>query len=421
MKPLLRDILKSSSLILQLIFFCISASASMKDELGVSGSLRAAAFQRDKNYNEERGYLVGSVWLQMRPEEFFDGTKFFFDGYLQGENFNRNSYSEGDVREAYLEKSFANFDLKVGRQIIVWGRADKINPTDSLSVKNLKRLTTDDEEQRLGQFATQIAYNFDSSRFIFVWQPEWRFPVFPIAPQSGISITEERPENSQNQYAIKWDKSGGDIDGSVSYYDGFSHSPDLKVLAISSNLTQLGLDFHRIKVLGADFATTIGSYGVRSEAAYTQTNDVNGDNPLQQNSFWQVVVGADKTIDNFNTNVQLVYLHVNDFVDPASISDMNLKLLASQLALNSNQQYQDNYAISLRPSYKMWNDTLETECAFIYWTKKGDSLVRPKISYAVADTLKAILGAEFYQGPSDSFFGRLKDSSTSFAEIRYLF
>lgn len=415
-----RVFLKSSKQALApVVFFCCCwSSADVISTLGPSGSLRGSHWSKDKSYSKDRDFLVGSLWLNLKPKEFF-GTQFFFDGYIQDQNLSRRTLAYGDLREAFAEKSFKNLDIRIGRQIIVWGRGDKFNPTDSFSTKNLTLLSSDDEEQRLGQFATQLRYNFERMKLIGLWQSEWRESVFPVKPQEGIELRTLRPKNSQNQFGLKVDASGGEIDWSLSYFEGFSRTPNFRILSGSPNL-QLGLDFEAIRVYGADFAKNFGDYGARGEIAYTSTQDSSGDDPLKQNSNLQAVLGVDRSIDNFNINVQALYKSVSSFVDPDTQSG-SLRPLAQRLATISNQKYKDQMGVSLRPSYKMMNDTLELEVAFVSWAKNGDSLIRPKVTYAITDQFKAIAGGEFYNGPEDTFFGQLKDLSSSFAEIRYLF
>src|SRR5258708_39675582 len=77
--------------------------------------------------------------------------------------------------------------------------------------------------------------------------------------------------------------------------------------------------------------------------------------------------------------------------------------------------------MTLRPSYKMLNETLEMEVAFVRWFGKGESLIRPKVTYAFTDKFQGIVGGEIYSGPRDSTFGRLKHASSAFAELRYNF
>jgi hypothetical protein len=400
----------------------LSAGADgLADALGPSGSIRSAYWEKDKSFSEKDGYVVGAVWLNLRPQEVL-GTRFYFEGFLQDQNLTRKgNKTVAEVREAYLERSFDRLDVRVGRQIIVWGRADKANPTDVLANKNLTLLSADDDDQRRGQFATQFAYNFEKFRVLAVWQSEWRQTDFALPPVSGVSLEQLRPNDGQNQYALKIDTSGGSFDGSVIYFSGFNRTPDFVVQAMGNPL-RLGFNYNRIEVIGADFAKAVGNYGVRAEVAHTRTEDYGGTDPLRQNSFWSAVVGADRTlIENFNINVQALYLRVDDFVDPGFISDPNSRTLGLTLARISNQKYAEQMGLTLRPSYKMLNDTLEMELALVSWAKNGDSLIRPKITYAINDHVKALVGGEFYGGPRDSFFGQLKDTSSVFTELRWLF
>lgn len=397
------------------------AQASWTESLGPSGSLRTAYWSDNKEFLPENNYLVSSAWLTLRPEEM-GGFKFYFDGFVQGEDLAREEFSRVDVREAFVEKSWGDFDFKVGRIITVWGRADKINPTDSMSVRNFKLLMTDDEDQRTGIFTTQVTYTISDYRISALWLPEWRSPTFPIPPLTGVTLRDVKPESPENQVALKVDRSGGAVDWSLSYYKGYNHFPDLDLLAISPTGVDVGFNYGKVQVFGADFASTQGQYGFRGELAYLHTEDRKGDNPLRQNSMVNAVLGIENSpIENLNINVQLLFRHVLDYQSLNAVTDPGTRALAEQVTINSNQVAETFGGLSFRPSYKMWNETLEVELAFVMWAKYSDSLLRPKATYAINDSWKLILGGEIYNGPANSFWGRLEKASTVFTELRWLF
>ena len=150
--------------------------------------------------------------------------------------------------------------------------------------------------------------------------------------------------------------------------------------------------------------------------------EIFGNNPLIQKPNLYAVLGGDRTFfENFNVNAQIMYRHAFGFQDPARISDPNIRTVASIESIITNQQFQDQAGMTLRPSYKMFNETLEMEVAFVRWFGKGESLIRPKVTYAFTDKFKGIVGGEIYSGPPDSTFGRLKHASSAFAELRYNF
>jgi hypothetical protein len=52
---------------------------------------------------------------------------------------------------------------------------------------------------------------------------------------------------------------------------------------------------------------------------------------------------------------------------------------------------------------------------------RHEFVVRPKASYAVTDRLKVTAGADFFRGDTPSFFGRLRETSTAYVELRWDF
>jgi len=395
-------------------------SATWKEIFGWSSSTRFASYSRDTSFQTQQGYFVSGLWLNFRPKEML-GFNFYIDGYVQGQNLNRNNYSVGDLREFYIDRSIGWFDMRIGRQIISWGRADKINPTDVWSLSNLNLLVSDDEDQKTGLLTSQFAFNFSNIKIITLLQSEWRSPGFPVTPlPAGITISHLNPDTSQSQYGLKVDYSGGSFDGSLSYSHVIDKTPDLSVVSMNAGV-QLGFLYSMVDVYGFDFAKTIGQYGIRSECAYTKTLDISGTNGLIKNSNTYCVFGGDRTFDTFNFNIQIIYKRVDNFQNVARISDPNLQYLAIQENIISNQITEETNGLSLRISDKGFNDKLESELTVVSWWKYGDCLVRPKLKYSFSDSFRGAIGAESYAGPSVSYFGRLKDISRVFLETRYLF
>ncbi|MDP8288562.1 MAG: hypothetical protein RAP03_17945, partial [Candidatus Electryonea clarkiae] len=52
-----------------------------------------------------------------------------------------NKKGTWDFQEAYIDYYSSYLDVRVGRQVIAWGKADEINPTDILNPQNLSNMT----------------------------------------------------------------------------------------------------------------------------------------------------------------------------------------------------------------------------------------------------------------------------------------
>lgn len=408
-----------------------SKSARLMEKLGLTPSLRLGLWEKDKSFSDHKSYGMGSLWLMAHPQDF-EAIPFHFEGFVQAQDQSKDSTGFGniekkstvyvEVRELYWQKSLSNFDFRIGRQINAWGRADKINPTDLLSVKNMKLLTADDEEQRLGLFSTMLTYHLESSKIIALWQPEWRLPVYPMRATKGIQIHEQLPNNTGQQFGFKWDYSGEGFDGSFSYFNGISKTPDIKMsetLVSTPSSINVDLLYHKIQMFGGDFAFNAGSTALRGEIAYTKTQDSKGDDPWIQNPQLLAVLGADRLIiENFNLNLQFLYKHIEHF---SQFQDPQLQSLIDTENRISQQQFENDWGWSLRPSYKLLNESLELETSILHWEKNRESVIRPKITYSLNDHTKLMVGGEFYHGPASSLFGSLKDLSGGFMEWRYYF
>lgn len=389
------------------------------DLLGLSGTVRLADFSKDKSFDHRRGHAVGSLWITAAPQQLW-GIKAYFDARAQDQNLGRGSGVLWEIREGYAQIKLGQLDLRAGRQITVWGRADKVNPTDSWSTRDFALLVPNDDDQRLGVTSLQAVWNAGAYRIIGVWQPEWRFPVLPIPPQpSGVSVVNIAPKGPAQQWGIKLDNSGTGLDWSVSYAHSLNRTPDLAVLSAAPRGLALGLAYRPVTVVGADAAIPVGQFGLRGEMAYTRTQNPDGTDPLAQRRNVFGVFGCERTFGGvLNINAQYLYRRTFDFVAPSFISNPSTRLLAQQVDLLSNQLAPDMQGASLRVNYKAWNETLESEVAAVGWFRKGDSAISPKVTYAFSDRLKGIVGGQIYHGPRQSFFGQLSPASTAYAEFQ---
>lgn len=384
----------------------------LKQSLGLSGTLRGAYFSDNRALDAQSNFFVGSLWFTAQPA-LVPGLKTYIDVRMQNQDLARGASVRAEVREGYAEKAFDAFDLRIGRKITVWGRADKINPTDVWSVRDLTLLTSDDEDQRLGIATAQAAWSLGPLRVIALWQPEWRTPVFPIPP--GTPIVSRSPDNPSDQFGLKIDRSGERVDWSVSYSHSVDRTPDLAL--VGGN--RLAFVYQPIDVWGADMATPLGPYGLRGEIAHTQTRD-HSDDPFIQNSNVFVVLGAERAFadGNLNVNVQYLYRHTDGFRDPRDIADPFLRQIAQQENIISNQLASNMHGASFNVRYKAMNDTLTAEVSGAVWLTHGDYTLQPKVSYAFSDTFTGIVGAQIFAGPKPTYFGRLGDATTIFVELR---
>ena len=76
------------------------------------------------------------------------------------------------MREIYLDLYFNSFDIRVGKQQIIWGKADGVFITDIVSPLNLSEfLLPDFDEIRVGVYAAKFDFYFGNSTIEAIWKP----------------------------------------------------------------------------------------------------------------------------------------------------------------------------------------------------------------------------------------------------------
>jgi len=344
-----------------------------------------------------------------------------------------------ELREGYLEIARARWEVRGGRQIVAWGRADEINPTDVISPKNFLLLLPEGQAAyRSGVNALRLdGFLPERLRVIGVWVPVFEPSLIPLAIPPGARLRERLPpiRLENGSAGVKLDRSGGAIDASLAYYYGFNLLPEVHVASASADpetgalAADVVLRHGRQHMIGADFATAQGRFGYRGEVAWVETDNPHGRRVESIVPSLAYVLGIERQLaDSLSVILQYVGRWVPDRVDPArALADPDpvlgqARFLAARATFVINQQLDTvQNGWSLRLDKRFWNDTLDCELLTLHNLPRNDFFLRPRITYELSDSWKAIVGAEVFGGPARSTFGRVKDNTGPFVEVRYSF
>jgi hypothetical protein len=395
--------------------------------LNLSGSLRAGYWSSDRVLDNRHDFAPGSVWLKSAPI-FGNGFYASAEGWVDREqplNGNGHTNTHGEIREGYLGWRDSTLSVTVGRRIITWGRADRINPTDVISSRDYTRLFPDDDDERRGSAVITGSYALGDYTVTALWLPEFRPNIYPIPSAAGLTVRQGADRIAGDQYAARLERIGTGIDWSLSYFDGINRNPGARLTDFS--LTSPGASqavveavYNRVRVWGADIATNVGDYGFRGEIAYSQPTSSDG-NLFNPHPFVQVVVGIDRNLGRANIDLQYVTQYILSYTNLSVRQDLSVASLATRAALVVNQKTQIQHGPTLRVGYTMLNDTLSLEMAAAAFVSDGSYFLRPRATYSLTDAAKLTAGANIFSGASDSFFGQLRHNNTFLSELRYSF
>ncbi len=337
------------------------------------------------------------------------------------------------LREIYMDLYFDNFDLRIGKQQIVWGKADGVFITDVVSPLNLTEfLLPDFDEIRTGINAVKFDYYLGDNTFEIIWLPSftptqvpssssmWYIqPDFPINPTFDWSQSEISPSLENSEVFAKYSALTSKID--FEFMGGYTwdDNPTMHVqkefgmdttsMSPSPILTSLNItpEYHRLILGGGSFSTEIKGIVLRGEAAYYngkyfQTEDMLAVDALVEKDYLHYLVGLDFNIKNVKFSTQFVQEAIIDYDDNMINDEME-------------------NTVTFLARYDMFRETLHLELFSYIGLNNEDALIRPKITYDFDDSFSILLGSNIFIGDESGRFGQYKDNSMVYTKIKYNF
>jgi len=382
----------------------------------VDGKLELGAWSSNRSLNKINEGIFPATLALKGKVNVTDDLHLYADGRVGHPDYFADKNSFGVAREVYLDYNLNSADIRIGKQLLAWGRADRINPTDSLTSKDYRWLAPEEEDARFGNTGIRYAQHLGNYTASSVWLPYMSSSRIPLTPQYVSQVAIQQP-NINDNFAIKLDRTGEAIDSSLSFYSGIDTMPSLEI----NSTTPYALSNHRIQRYGGDMAWAFSSYTLRTELAYTHTGkstEFSG----EKYDYFQGVIGLERQFANsFNVIVQTVYQSALGWRGYQSWSTPQQQQLMQIQQIINQQPVQDYFGIAYRVSKKILNDDLELEYSGLGLTSNQGFLMRPRLRYQINDESSFVLGGDYYNGSDNTIFGRLRDISTVFVEFNYAF
>ena len=331
------------------------------------------------------------------------------------------------LREAYLDMRFDNFDIRVGKQQIIYGKAEGVFITDVVSPKDLREfLLPDFDEIRMGVTSAKVNYYFGNSTIEAVWAPVftptqmpeegsiWRPSMpFPIQPTFDYSDVEIDPslENSEVFLRFSTMTSTADIEVVGGYF--WDDDPTMHLTREFNPVNPMQLigitvtpQHHRLAMGGASFSVPVGPVVLRSEGGYYsgkyfQTETPTFPDAIVQRDYLHYMFGVDYNLAGVTIATQFIQENILDYEDGIRQDEFEntMTLLAKKDFLRE----------------RLWLELF----TYVGLNNK-DALIRPKVSYAFADGFDVQFGANIFVG-DEGRFGQYSNNTMVYTKIRYSF
>lgn len=413
--------------------------------ISMNGYTRGSVFGGGKTYDLATTFAEFALQTNLTKGKTLLNSDIRF---RTGVFFNQNE-QHVQFKELYAGYSDDIFSVMLGNQIVSWGRTDGFNPTNNITPNDYFFLTADPDDQKLSNF--MLRSKIRASQFIdieligipFYIPSNYRYDLFDMGPNVTFGpgvYPEKKLKNGALAGRVNFDLP--QIGWSLSYFNGYDpyHGFDFDTQNVdwSMEIPQLTnvAAAYRKQTIGADFAIPIQNFIIRGEMAYNITD--NPDNKMYiPASDFSYVGGLETNFSGFTIIAQYIGKAVSDFkeltvpilADPTNpmaqmeyagqMIDYENRLFNRKIF---NQQEKTNHAASLTLTksfgYDAWNAELT---AFHNFTSK-ESLIRPKLTWKINDSLATAIGGNYMKGEDKTMFGYAsKIMNGAFLELKATF
>jgi hypothetical protein len=361
--------------------------------------------------------------------------------YLQYKNDSDWDYDDTvRLHNAYLNWSSSAFNLKLGNQIVRWGKTDGYSPLDNLNPEDYRDGIAGRREDRKlpipmanlelyrGKFSIQGIYIpvFMEPELDIVGT-DWAFFQHGDKEVGGFRIFEEDPSNSLNNseggirlagiirhvnFAFSWFHTREDVPSpdSLVLPPGFAMpAGDLRMndLLIFSQLTgqTIYLKHDRQNIYGAEFESTLGDFGVRGDVAYVDHSSyLTRELQRKRKPMGQCMVGLDYNAPGaWYANLQYFQSYIFNYDERILWADEFVS------------------AITGTVSKEFFNGNFKPECRFYYDFSGNAAMLNPKLILNYWEPFIMELGAELFDGSEETPLGIFGENDLVYAQFQVNF
>ena len=390
-------------------------------------------------------------WMAVRAAEENDimliRNRVRLDGNLYGETVGgyfsidiRNDGTSGEydfetfLREAYVDLFFSNVEFRLGKQQVVWGKADGVFINDIVCPLDMSMfLLQDFDNIRMGLPMAKANLYLGNWMLEGLWIPkfepwqfaeagsDWEFTlsvppdtVWDLIPNVIHLNDEELPENSleNSEFGLKLSTFLLGADISLLYLDGYADHPSIQVVdttitgsPIPTQIdTYLSPTYYRSPMYGLNFSRPVFTTVIRGELGYFANRRFSNVNMQTVTSdYFSGMMGLDFTGPlGSSISFQAIHRQIMDYKS-GMVDDKTEQMATATI------------------SGSFLRETVIASVLGLADVNEDAGLGRLDISYAWSDALRISLGGFLLWGNEDTLFGQFDVNDNIYLKIKYSF
>ena len=324
-----------------------------------------------------------------------------------------DSENEAEFRDTYLQGKLAsNLDIKLGRQIVVWGKSDNLRVVDVINpLDNREPGQVDIEDLRLPLNMARFDYYVDKWNLSALAIYEVRFDKNPVWGSDYYPATTPLPpehvpgdggSNSEYALALNGRMQGWDISFHLArLWDDRAH--------LSTENYQPILLHSRLNMAGVAANIVAGNWLYKAELAALDGLEFSV-LPKEEFSRFDLMLGVEYSgFDNTTLSLESLVRHVNDW--------------QKQLVTDPLPAQENLYQTAFRYNADFFHSRLNTVLLVMRFGSDLDDggFTRLQFKYELRDALSLTLGSVVYHGGNQVPFEMISDNDRLFLDLKYSF
>lgn len=319
--------------------------------------------------------------------------------------------------DTYVQGRITNsLDLKVGRQVVVWGKSDSIRITDVINpLDNRLPGMTDIEDLRLSVGMAKVDYYLGAwnlsamaigeNRVMLEAAPRSEFfpvdKILPTAPPVFPELETPQYKKENIQYALG-------ANGVFSGWDLSFYAADVLDQKWHMDQTTNTRQVSKVKMLGSAVNIATGSWLLKSEVAYL--DGVKYNTTQNEKNRVDVLIGFD-------------YMGIKDTVLSVEVANRHIFDYEAQMAIAMDFVEEDEMQTAMRATRSFANDTINATALLSMFGSSWENggFARVWMEYDIMDALSTNVGVVEFIGGDKPLMEANKDNDRVFADITYSF
>ncbi len=321
-----------------------------------------------------------------------------------------------ELRELYVETTFRRTYLTLGKQQIVWGKADGLKVLDVVNPQDFREFILNDfEDSRIPLWALNAEIPIGEAVLQLLWLPDpsyheipeddalYAFMIPELSPRvpPGVALDLlpiRRPRRiiSDSDAGVRLSRLWNGWDLTLNYLYHYEDVPvPFRTLSLtpSGPLVTVTPEYERTHLLGGTFSNAFGDLTLRGEVGYSTDRHFATRAPTDR--------------DGIVESGELLYVLGFDWYElPETL--LSLQIFQSWVVDDESGMIRDDLVTTATflAQRRAMNDQLVLEFIWLHNLDHSDGLIRPSVVYDLSDELKLRAGADLFYGSRHGLFGQ---------------